>query len=177
MKKILVFGASNSKESINRSLALHTTSYLNDFEILSLDLNEYEMPLFSIDRENQSGIPDAAKRFKEHIKMVDGIIISFAEHNGTYSAAFKNLFDWASRVENDMWLGRPMFLLATSPGKMGGRFVLEAAKTRFPRMGGNVVASFSLPSFGQNFSKDEGILDEPLKATFLEQLSLFERTL
>jgi len=177
MKKILVFGASSSKESINRKLALYAASNLSEFEIVDLDLNDFEMPIFSVDKERENGIPQAAQDFKSHIHACDAIIISFAEHNGSYSAAFKNLFDWASRVEKNMWLERPMLLLATSPGARGGQNVLETAVTRFPFMGGQVMASFSLPSFNTNFHEENGITDPELSDKFTEALSKFVQVL
>ena len=99
MKTILSFGASNASNSINVQLARFATTYFSEYEINFIDLNEYEMPIFSIDREEQSGVPDPAHRFKDHIRRADGILISFAEHNGSYSVAFKNVMDWASRIE------------------------------------------------------------------------------
>ena len=121
MKKILVFGASSSRDSINKELATYAATLLDGVEANIIDLNDFEMPIFSVDREaDLGGQPDEAKQFKSLINDCDGLIISFAEHNGSYSAAFKNVFDWASRVEKDMWQNKPMLLLATSPGKRGG---------------------------------------------------------
>ena len=57
-----------------------------------------------------------------------------------------------SRIDGKLWSDKPMLLMATSPGARGGATVLEIAKGRFPYMGGNIVADFSLPSFDDNFS-------------------------
>jgi hypothetical protein len=46
-----------------------------------------------------------------------------------------------------------MLLMATSPGARGGATVLDIANGRFQFMGGNIVATFSLPSFNDNFSE------------------------
>ena len=54
-----------------------------------------------------------------------------------------------------------MLLMATSPGARGGKSVLDIAKSRFPYMGGNIIESFSLPSFGDNF-KENKIIDSNL---------------
>ncbi len=124
MNKIVAFGASNSSKSINRQLAQWASSQLEGAEVNLLDLNGYEMPIYSMDREQNSGIPEKAEQFKEALREVDGIIISLAEHNGSYSSAFKNIFDWMSRLEKPIWLNKPMFLLATSPGARGGKNVL-----------------------------------------------------
>jgi hypothetical protein len=45
-----------------------------------------------------------------------------------------------------------------------------------PRMGAEVAAHFSLPSFKDNFSA-EGIVDQELMLEFEKQLSLFEEEL
>lgn len=176
-KKIVTFGASNSKNSINSKLAYFTANQISVAKVKLLDLNDFEMHIFSIDREMESGIPSLAYDFKEHIKYSDGIIISFAEHNGAYSAAFKNIFDWISRIEKDIWFNRPMFLLATSPGKHGGKSVLDIAVNKFRRMNTNTIVSFSLPSFSNNFSEEEGITDKTLFNKFKQQLDLFELAL
>ena len=114
------------------------------------------------------------KSFKQLIKNADGIIISLAEHNGAYSAAFKNIIDWVSRLEKGIWSDTPMLLLATSPGGRGAKAVLELAVNDFPRRGAQLAASFSLPSFGQNFNRDEGITDAELLEEFRKQLALFK---
>lgn len=173
MKKVLVFGASSSKNSINKQLATYAATKFDNIETNLIDLNDFEMPIFSVDKELELGHPNEAKIFKSHIKESDGILISFAEHNGSYSAAFKNVFDWTSRIEKSMWLDKPMFLMATSPGGRGGSSVLNLAVNDFPHRGGKIAASFSLPSFMQNFSVEEGITDEVLKNEFDSQLKLF----
>ncbi|RMF27293.1 MAG: NADPH-dependent oxidoreductase [Bacteroidetes bacterium] len=177
MKKVLAFGASSSSRSINRQLAQYAAGLLPNVEVRFLDLRDYELPLFSIDREEAEGIPEKARRFKEAIAEADGVLISLAEHNGSYTAVFKNLIDWASRLPGSLWQDKPLLLLATSPGKRGARSVLEQAATRFPHMGGRVVARFSLPSFEQNFHPETGIAEPGLRQDFEAALSEFVQAL
>ncbi len=92
-----------------------------------------------------------------------------AEHNGSYTAAFKNIFDWSSRKKLKMFEGKKMIVLSTSPGAGGGRFVLESALARFPRHGAEIIGSLSLPQFELNFTKQFGISLEE-KARELEVL-------
>ena len=51
---------------------------------------------------------------------------------------------------------------------------MEAALSRFPRMGAKLVGSFSLPSFPQNFEKDRGITDIDLDQQLTTLVSKFE---
>lgn len=159
--KILAFGASTSSQSINRRLANFAASLVRDAEVTELDLRKFDLPVFSIDEEEANGIPQAAKEFLSLIDSHDALVVSMAEHNGSYAAAFKNLYDWASRERYEVWGGKPMALLATSPGGRGGATVLAAAEATFPRMGADLRGTFSLPSFGENFSEEEeGVLEE-----------------
>ncbi len=158
MKKIIAFAGSNSKKSINKELAIYAVSLLSNVESEMLDLNDFPLPLYGIDKENKSGIPENAQVFLDKIKSSDGIILSLAEHNGAYATVFKNIFDWMSRIDGKLWSEKPMLLMATSPGGRGGATVLEIAKSRFPYMGGNIVSTYSLPSFFDNF-KDGKIVN------------------
>ena len=176
MKKIIAFAGSNSKNSINKELAIYTASQISNIEVEVLDLNDFELPLYSIDLENEHGIPDNAQLFFDKIKLSDGIVLSLAEHNGAYSTVFKNIFDWMSRIDGKLWSDKPMLLMATSPGGRGGATVLEIAKGRFPYMGGNIVSDFSLPFFGNNFS-DEGIKEEELDQQLKVAITKFEMAL
>ncbi len=175
-KKILAFGASSSKESINKRFATYAASLIHDADLTILDLNDFEMPIFSVDREKELGHPKEALEFKEHIRNADGIVISFAEHNSSYSAAYKNIFDWVSRIEKDVWLQKPMLLLATSPGGRGAMSVLEQATTTYSRSNPNVAACFSLPSFHDNFG-ESGIIDDKLKASFNKKIKAFSEAI
>ena len=176
-KKVIAFGASNSKDSINKKLATFAGDNLQSVSTEVLDLNDFEMPIFSIDREKEGGIPDLAHQFKAKINEADGIIISFAEHNGAYSAAYKNIYDWVSRIDMDVWMGKPMFLLATSPGRRGGQSVLDLAVNSYKYSNKNTIANFSLPSFQDNFSEKLGVVDKELKEGFEKQLELFNSAL
>ena len=87
--KILAFGASTSSSSINRQLANHAASRISDAEVNELDLRQFDLPVYSADEEESNGIPADAQAFKDMISNHDGVVLSMAEHNGSYSAAFK----------------------------------------------------------------------------------------
>ena len=157
-KKVIAFGASSSRRSINKKLATYASALLDNVDVEVLDLNDYELPLFSIDREDQMGQPEPAQDFLKKITECDGIVVSFAEHNGAYSAAYKNLYDWVSRIQPKVYQEKPMVLLSTSPGGRGGKSVLELALSQIPRFGGQVKASVAVPSFGENFDVEAGVI-------------------
>jgi len=167
-KKIIAFGASSSKSSINKQLAIYAVGLFENVKIEILDLNDYEMPVFSVDKQAENGIHPLAHDFYAKIGGADLIVISFAEHNGNFSSAFKNVLDWASRINAKTFQEKPVLLLATSPGARGGSSVLDIATKRFPFQGGIVKGSFSLPSFNDNFDSEKGITNEELKNQLLK---------
>ena len=154
--KVIAFAASSSKKSINKQLVTYATGLLENAQVEILDLNDYELPLFSQDKEEEIGQPSLAKDFLSKIGDSDAVIISFAEHNGSYTAAYKNLFDWCSRINTKVFQNKPLVLLATSPGPGGASSVLAAAEASAPYFDGEVKASLSIPNFYENFDLESG---------------------
>ena len=157
---ILAFAATSSTKSINKQLVTYAANLfakqVDETNIEILDINDYELPLFSEDREAQLGQPELAKAFLDKIAHSDAVMISFAEHNGSYSVAYKNIFDWASRIHQKVFQHKPMVLFATSPGPGGGRNVLASATASAPHFDGVVKASLAVPSFYDNFDVEQG---------------------
>jgi len=172
-KKILAFGGSNSSKSINKILASYVAGQIQNADIHIADLNDYALPLYSMDLESDQGIPDHAHAFAKLIENTDGIVLSLAEHNGLPTTVFKNLIDWLSRIDQKIWKNKPMILLATSPGARGGASVLGIMKNLLPFAGAHLVADFSLPSFYDHFS-EEGIKEESLRNDLSEKIKAFE---
>lgn len=177
MKRIVAIGASNTKNSINKKFATWAAKEIKAVEVEIIDLNNYELPIYSSDLEKEDGIPEVVRTLQAKLDTADGFVISLAEHNGNYTAAFKNVQDWLSRIKRNVWGDKPILLLAAAPGKMGGKSVLEIAKTSFPYMGAKVVADFSLGNFYNNFNERDGITDTELLAGFKISLERFANIL
>jgi NAD(P)H-dependent FMN reductase len=160
MKNILAIGGSNSKKSINKILATHIANQIKEVTVSTLNWDEIVLPLYSPDLEEESGIPEKVQYFLDLVKATDGIVLSLAEYNGSFAAAFKNLWDWSSRIDQKIWANKPMFLSATSPGGRGGMGVIAHVKGLMPHFGGNVIVDYSLPSFFDNFKDGEVIQPE-----------------
>lgn len=163
--KILAFAASNSRQSINKQLVSYAARLLegglvDDVKVEIIDLNDFEMPIYSADRENENGIPQQAHDFFNKIGAADAVLASFAEHNGSYTAAYKNIFDWASRIEARVYQGKPAVLLSTSPGGRGGASVLEIAEKAGQFFGYDVLATLAVPSFHENFDTENGLIND-----------------
>ena len=69
---------------------MYGAGLIENAELTVVDINDFELPLYSSDLEAENGIPQNAVEFDNLIKAADGIVLSLAEHNGLPTAAFKN---------------------------------------------------------------------------------------
>lgn len=173
--KIIGFAGSTSANSINKKLVNYTLNEIQGegFSTELIDLKEYPLPMFNVDVEEEQGYPENAYKFMDKIKEADAIVVSMAEHNGSYAAEVKNLLDWCSRIELGFFLDLPMFLMSTSPGGFGGGNVQKAAKKQFPKFKAEIKTTFKLPSFEDNFDNEEGISNNELKKEHTKSLKYF----
>ncbi|EGU47221.1 hypothetical protein VII00023_13387 [Vibrio ichthyoenteri ATCC 700023] len=171
---ILAFGASSSSTSINKTLAHYAgqllASRLDDAQLTLLDLNQFNLPLFSEDIEKEIGQAPEAQAFLQYISNADVVVISFAEHNGSYTAAYKNLFDWASRINPQVFQNKPAIYLSTSPGPGGAQNVLAQATASAAYFGAEVKGSLSIPSFYDCFDLASGQFSQDEWAQKVEKL-------
>lgn len=175
MKKILAFAGSSSPTSINHQLILNVTRRIGEHEVEVLDLHEIDFPMYSIVKEKE-GIPQNVKFLFEKIMDHPALIISVNEYNANVSGFFKNILDWLSRVDRKFLQGKKILLMSTSPGKRGGASALEYCKSQFPRFGGEVVESFSLPQFYENFDSEKGsIVNEVFDLGVTEVVTAFSQ--
>jgi NAD(P)H-dependent FMN reductase len=171
--KILAFAGSTSSTSINKELVKFVLKSFQEDEINLIDLNDFSMPVFSVDLEKK-GFPDEAHNFLKQIEECDAIICSLAEHNRSYSAAFKNIFDWASRINVKVFQDKQMFLMSTSPGGFGGGNVMNTAKTFFPQFGADIKETFSLSKFYENFDLETGVINPEMLKDLNSKIESFK---
>lgn len=173
--KIVAFAGSSSSTSINKQLVSYVLTHFSEDEINLIDLRDYTLPLFSIDEEKIEK-PQKAFDFIEQLKKADVIICSVAEHNRGLTAVLKNLLDWCSRIDIDLFQQKKMFLMSTSPGGFGGGNAMLQAKNVFPTLGSNIVDTFSLPRFYENFDEYKKQVTHPAYLKELtEKISEFKK--
>ena len=173
MAQILAFAGSNSSTSINFKLVQYTVSLIEGHTIQTLNMANYPFPMYSIDVENAKGYSNSLVELKDDIQRADGLVLSVNEHNSNPSAYFKNVLDWLSRIDRNFLSNTKVLLMSTSGGKRGGIGSLGVVNDMLPRFGGEVIATFSLPGFSNNFEIDKGIIDSELSASHKEALKTF----
>jgi NAD(P)H-dependent FMN reductase len=170
MSVILAFAGSNSSTSINYQLVKHTVSLIEGHEIQLMDMAGFDLPMFSVDHEKEFGYANSLAELRDDIHRAQGLLLSVNEHNGNPSAYFKNLVDWLSRLELNFLDNTKVLLMSTSPGRRGASSSLSVVKDLLPRFGGEIIATFSLPSFRHHFAPGEGITDPDLANTHRQAL-------
>ena len=141
MSKILAFSGSSSAKSINQRLISHVARRLKEAEVSVIDIRDYPLPVYSIDIEQNEGIPENALKLRALFDGHDGFLIACPEHNGLPPVIFKNLVDWLSRMEGKVFQQKPVLALATSPGPRGGQTVLGILTQLLPRWGAQLVGT------------------------------------
>ncbi|MEL6919893.1 MAG: NAD(P)H-dependent oxidoreductase [Pseudomonadota bacterium] len=156
--KVLAFAASNNSKSINRALVGYAAAQLQGLhaaaQVEFLDINDYEMPIYSPDRQNADGIHPLAQNLFDKIGDADALIVSFAEYNGFVTAAWKNIYDWMSRIDQKVWQDKPFILLAASPGRRAGANVLQTQEQTAPFFGMDIKGKYSVGSWADAWDGD-----------------------
>jgi len=152
--KIIAFAGSNSSKSINHQLVSYAASLVSNTQVIKL--TDYDMPIYSIDIEENKGIPEMVKALDKKLAEADKFIIAASEHNGNISAFFKNTLDWLSRNNRKFLENKKVVVLSTSPGKGGGATALQITQKTLPYFGAEIIASLSIGSFYDNF--ENGVL-------------------
>ena len=164
--KTLAFAASNHSQSINRALVGYAATRLQaiapQVTVEFIDINDFEMPIYSIDRERNDGIHPLAQALFDKIGAADAVLVSFAEYNGYVTAAWKNIYDWMSRSDSKVWQDKPMVIMAASPGPRAGANVLQPQQFTAPFLGMDIkgqhgVGTWSAAWNGTNLSRDKDI--------------------
>lgn len=177
MAQLLAFAGSNSSTSINYKLVKYTAGLIENHEIHLLNLANFPFPMYSADIEKKEGYSNSLVELKNDIQKVDGLVLSVNEHNGIPSAYFKNVLDWLSRLERKFMMDKKVFLMSASTGQRGAIGSLKIIEGLLPRFGAEIVATFSLPSFKENFEQSIGITNEELTKQFKEALQTFLNSL
>ncbi|MBN4082093.1 NAD(P)H-dependent oxidoreductase [bacterium AH-315-B15] len=168
MNKIIAFSGSNSSTSINQSLVRAASKMTDNVEVI--DLRDYDTPIYSMDLENESGIPESITQLLEKLKTGNAFIISTPEHNSLPPAFFKNILDWLSRTKEKPFAGGPILIMSTSPGGGGAGKAADVLAMVTPYLGADVISRFKLPSFSDNFNRESEEINNEEKKNELQLL-------
>ncbi len=171
--KILAFSGSSRDGSFNKKLVNVAAAGAREAgaDVTVVDLKEFDLPLYTQNREAADGMHPKAREFKKLLTEHDGFLISSPENNSSYSVELKNAIDWASRKESDderplaAFAGKYATLMAASPGGLGGLRGLVHLRGLLQNMQVTVLpGQFALSSAHQAFDDSEKLKDEGTEA-------------
>jgi len=150
MKNIVAFSGSNNPDSINEKLIQSVIQRYPKYDIRFIDLKKFDAPIYAQDIHSK-GIPQSIIELYKIFQESEGFIIASPEHKGLPSAFLKNTIDWLSVITQKFFDNKPVLLLSTSPGAIGGKTHLGILAKLVPFWGGKLTATYSLGSFESTF--------------------------
>jgi chromate reductase, NAD(P)H dehydrogenase (quinone) len=174
--KVLVFGASLSKTSLNDRLATLAAQVLarNDCIVDRAHMADFDCPSYDFDVEKEGRFPGGAQRLKERLLDADAFVIASPEYNASMPGVLKNVIDWTSRLRPQPWIRRQGLLMSASPSMGGGNRGLWALRVPLEHLGARVYPDmFSLAQAHEAFDAQGTLASAELQARFESTLKCF----
>ncbi len=174
--RLLVFGASRAKGSLNAHLAELAAAVVEEKggEADHARLEDFDCPSYDNDAEREEGMPAGAEELRRRLLAADGFVISSPEYNASMPGVLKNLVDWTSRFRPQPWKGRQGLLMSASPSMAGGNRGLWALRVPLEHLGARVYPDmFSLAQAHKAFGEDGRIADQKLREWFESTIDCF----
>ena len=174
--KLLAFSASLRSDSLNYKLVRKIAEFIQnkgDHTVMVINLKDFELPFYDGDIEKEDGLPENAKKFKEILNHMDGLVISCPEYNGGISAVMKNFIDWVSRKGDDAqaklaFKDKVAFIACATTSQGGGKRGLNILRMILSNVGVKVAGSqFGLATADKCFD-DEGQFNDQNAKTNLD---------
>lgn len=170
MSKILAFAGSARSASLNKKLVAFAADQIRrqGGEVTLIDLQDFEMPLYNGDLEEDQGAPEAADRLFTLMKDHQGLLLSCPEYNSSITPLLKNTIDWLSRPRDGeeslaAFTGKVAGLLAASPGGLGGLRGLVHVRSILGNIGVHVIPNqVALSQANEAFDESGALRDDKM---------------
>ena len=167
MTSILVFAGSARRGAFSKQLAAAATTAITEWgaKPTLIDLADYDAPIYNGDLEDALGIPETVLEFRRLIATHHGLAIATPEYNGFVTPLLQNLVCWASRPSpgddfGTVFQGKPVALMASSPGRLGGVRVVPRLRDMVAELGMIPVPGFVTVAAAGSAFGDDGRLAE-----------------
>ena len=169
--KIACFAGSIRKNSFN-AVTVKSFAFLAEeagHECDIIDLNDYSLPLFNQDEEEE-GIIAIVQKLADRLKDSDAVFIASPEYNGSISPLLKNTLDWLSRVPNKPYQDKIFAIGAASPGALGGIRGLAHLRDILTSVGAIVIPKMLTVGGIQNLMNEDGLVVEERQKNQVESM-------
>ena len=166
---LLIFAGSARHGAFSKQFAAAATTLVagEGGKPTLIDLANFEVPLYNADIETTSGIPQPVIDFRRLVASHDGMMIATPEYNGFVTPLLLNMLCWASRPSPSddfgaVFHGRPVGLMASSPGRLGGVRVVPRLRDVVAELGMVAVPGFVTVSAAASAFTEQGrLVDRP----------------
>lgn len=178
-KNVLALSGSTREDSFNKKLVNEAAAIARGMgaKVTVIDLKDYPMAFYDGDLENESGMPENARKLRALLIQSDAVIVASPEYNASFSAVLKNAIDWTTRAEEggpsrDAYKGKKFALMSASPGGGGGARSLAQLRPVIQDAGGEVIASQTTVARAHTRFNDAGQLaDAEAKAQLKKEIA------
>jgi NAD(P)H-dependent FMN reductase len=160
--RILAFSGSARRDSLNQKLLDAVVAATRDAgaEVTALSLNDYVLPLYHGDLEDERGLPEKAAELVRLILAHQGLLIASPEYNSQLAPLLKNTIDWCTRADESPFPGKVAAVVAASPGNFGAIRSMTLARQLLTHLGCHVVpAQCILPQADKAFDAAGALQD------------------
>jgi NAD(P)H-dependent FMN reductase len=172
--RILAFAGSARRKSLNKKLLAAVVSAVRAAggEVMLVDLNDYPLPLYHGDLEDESGMPANAQKLVALITQHHALLIASPEYNSLITPLLKNTIDWCTRAEPNPLLGKVAAVVSASPGIFGGVRSAQVARQLLLHLGCHVIpAQCTLPRADEAFDAG-GALKDPRTLAAVQKVAV-----
>lgn len=171
MPSILIFAGSARRGAFSRQLAAAATTLVSEAggKPTLIDLADFDTPLYNADIEDAKGIPQTVLDFRRLVATHHGIMIATPEYNGFVTPLLLNMLCWASRPSpgddfGAVFQGKPVALMAASPGRLGGVRVIPRLRDVAAELGMVPVPGFTtVPAASTAFTTRGRLADSTIE--------------
>src|SRR5450631_963703 len=136
------------------------------------------LPVYNFDEHQADGLHPIATAWADAIRSADAVIIVSPEYNWSIPGGLKNAIDWASRMKDVPFAGKPVALQSAATGLLGGsrmQYHLRQSLTSIDALlfaKPEVVVTFAAKKFDE---KTLELTDQPTRDMIKLQLEAFEK--
>ena len=160
--RILAFSGSARRDSLNQKLLNATVEAVRvaGGEATLISLNDYVLPLYHGDLEDERGMPEKAKQLVDLILQHRGLLIASPEYNSQITPLLKNTIDWCTRADENPFTGKVAAVVSASPGAFGAVRSMTLARQLLTHLGCHVIpAQCILPAADKAFDAEGKLTD------------------
>jgi chromate reductase len=175
---VLVICGSLRKRSYNAALARTLPALAPPGMALRAAPSFAGLPVYNFDEHQAGGIHPIATAWCDAIRAADAVVIVSPEYNWSIPGGLKNAIDWASRLKDVPFAGKPVALQSAATGLLGGsrmQYHLRQSLTSIDALmfgKPEVLVTFSAKKFDE---KTLELTDQPTRDMVKLQLESFEK--